>query len=76
MVQAATFGAADGTVGVGSGKFEAAGALLKVNLLFPNAWVDLGGEHDDRGVGEGGEDRAVDIFDNKGNIGMDVGRGN
>ena len=48
VIGAAAFGTVYGTVGVGGSEFEASGTLLKVNLLFPNAGIDLSGEHDDR----------------------------
>ena len=75
VIRTSAFGATDRAIGVRGSELEASGTLLKVNFLLPGAREDLGGEHDDRGIGKGREDGAVDVFDCKGDIGADVGGG-
>ena len=72
VVGTSAFGATNRTVGMRSGELEASGTLLEINFLLPGTRKDLGGEHDDRRVGKRGEDRAIDVFDSKGDVGANV----
>ena len=49
---ASTFDATDGTGWVGLSQFKTAGALNKVDLLFPTLWMDSGGKEDYLASGE------------------------
>ena len=76
VIRTTAFGATDRAIGVRSGELEASGTLLKVDFLLPCTREDLSGEHDDGGIGERRENRAINVLNGKGDIGADVGGGN